>query len=107
MTQNFFLAQAIRAVSHKLRHEMLQFIEDKQAVTVTEVFIAFRIDQAFASQHLAILRRAGLLTTKRDGKFIYYSVDGNALYLLECLEKAWQNREIAEQLIQKRLKKAA
>jgi DNA-binding transcriptional ArsR family regulator len=34
-----------------------------------------RLEQSVASQHLAILRRAGVLKTDRNGKFIYYSVD--------------------------------
>jgi len=28
-----------------------------------------------ASQHLAILRRANVVKTERDGKFIYYSLN--------------------------------
>lgn len=32
-----------------------------------------------ASQHLAILRRASIVTTIREGKFIYYAVDYNRL----------------------------
>jgi DNA-binding transcriptional ArsR family regulator len=28
-----------------------------------------------ASQHLAILRRAGIVVTLREGKFIFYNVD--------------------------------
>ena len=32
-----------------------------------------------ASQHLAILRRAGVVATERQGKFIYYSLDQDRL----------------------------
>ena len=34
-----------------------------------------RLEQSVASQHLAILRRAGIVSTQRDGKFIYYTVN--------------------------------
>ena len=34
-----------------------------------------RIEQSVASQHLAILRRAGIVITQRDGKFIHYTVN--------------------------------
>jgi DNA-binding transcriptional ArsR family regulator len=34
-----------------------------------------RLEQSVASQHLAILRRAGVVVTERQGKFIYYTVD--------------------------------
>jgi DNA-binding transcriptional ArsR family regulator len=32
-----------------------------------------------ASQHLAILRRAGIVVTDREGKFIYYSLNVNRI----------------------------
>jgi DNA-binding transcriptional ArsR family regulator len=34
-----------------------------------------RLEQSVVSQHLAILRKVGVLNTKRDGKFIYYSLN--------------------------------
>ena len=34
-----------------------------------------RLEQSVASQHLAILRRAGIVGTIREGKFIFYLVD--------------------------------
>jgi DNA-binding transcriptional ArsR family regulator len=44
-------------------------------LTVTEIFIKLRLEQSVASQHLAILRKAGVLATERDGKFIYYKLN--------------------------------
>ena len=37
--------------------------------------VRLRLEQSVASQHLAILRKAGIVSTQRDGKFIYYSVN--------------------------------
>ncbi|HMW27776.1 MAG TPA: ArsR family transcriptional regulator, partial [Ferruginibacter sp.] len=33
------------------------------------------LEQSVASQHLAILRKAGIVSTEREGKFIYYMVN--------------------------------
>ncbi len=44
-------------------------------MTVTEIYVKLRLEQSVASQHLAILRRAGIVVTQRDGKFIYYAVN--------------------------------
>ncbi|MFN7278812.1 MAG: ArsR/SmtB family transcription factor, partial [bacterium] len=33
------------------------------------------LEQSVASQHLAILRRAGIVKAERDGKFIYYRIN--------------------------------
>ncbi len=65
----------LRAINHKLRQEMLQWIDEKGRVTVTELYIQLRLEQSVASQHLAVLRKAGFVKTTRDGKFIYYSVN--------------------------------
>lgn len=68
-------AMIIRAVNHKLRQQILKLIDDHGKITVTELYVKLRLEQSVASQHLAILRKAGFVTTTRDGKFIYYSVN--------------------------------
>ncbi|MEO6071027.1 MAG: metalloregulator ArsR/SmtB family transcription factor [Chitinophagaceae bacterium] len=68
-------ALVLRAVNHKLRQQILKLINQKDKITVTEIYVKLRLEQSVASQHLAILRKAGFVTTARDGKFIYYSVN--------------------------------
>ncbi len=68
-------ALILRAVNHKLRQEILKMIDEHGKVTVTEIYVKLRLEQSVASQHLAILRKAGFVKTIRDGKFIYYSVN--------------------------------
>jgi len=65
----------LRAINHPLRKEIMSLLEEKQKMTVTELYVKLRIEQSVASQHLAILRRADVLKTSRDGKFIYYSIN--------------------------------
>jgi len=69
----------LRAVNHKLRQVMLKYIGEKGQVTVTELFEHLLLEQAVASQQLAILRKTGFVKTKREGKFIYYSVNRQRL----------------------------
>lgn len=68
-------ALVLRALNHKLRQQILALIETEKKITVTEIYVRMRLEQSVASQHLAILRRAGIVTTQRDGKFIYYTVN--------------------------------
>ena len=44
-------------------------------MTVTEIYVKLRLEQSVASQHLMILRKAGIVFTQREGKFIYYSIN--------------------------------
>ncbi len=68
-------ALVLRSLNHKLRQQILALIETEKKITVTEIYVRMRLEQSVASQHLAILRRAGIVTTQRDGKFIYYTVN--------------------------------
>ncbi len=68
-------AMVLRALNHKLRQQILSLIETEKKITVTEIYVRMRLEQSVASQHLAILRRAGIVSTQRDGKFIYYTVN--------------------------------
>jgi DNA-binding transcriptional ArsR family regulator len=68
-------AMILRALNHKLRQQIVKLIDENKKLTVTEIYIKLRLEQSVASQHLAILRRAGIVKTTRDGKFIYYSVN--------------------------------
>lgn len=65
----------LRALNNNLRQLILQVIYENKEITVTEIYVKLRMEQAVASQHLAILRRAGLVVTKRDGKRIFYSIN--------------------------------
>lgn len=68
-------ALVLRALNHKLRQQILNLVETEKKITVTEIYVRLRLEQSVASQHLAILRRAGIVNTQRDGKFIFYTVN--------------------------------
>lgn len=64
----------LRAINHKLRQQLLKLLLEKEKMTVTEMFTGLFLEQSVASQHLAVLRRAGFVKTKREGKLIWYSI---------------------------------
>ena len=68
-------ALVLRALNHKLRQQIITLVETEKKITVTEIYVRMRLEQSVASQHLAILRRAGIVNTQRDGKFIFYTVN--------------------------------
>lgn len=81
----------LRAVNHKLRQSIIELLETNEKMTVTDIYVKLRLEQSVASQHLAILRKAGVAATTRDGKYIYYSLDKERLKeigsLVELLAK--------------------
>ena len=68
-------ALILRALNHKLRQQMVKLLDEHKKMTVTEIYVKLRLEQSVASQHLAILRKAGIVTTQRDGKFIFYIIN--------------------------------
>ncbi len=68
-------ALTLRALNHKLRQQILKLIDDEKRLTVTEIYVRLRLEQSVASQHLAILRKAGIVNTEREGKFIFYVIN--------------------------------
>lgn len=80
-------ALVLRALNHKLRQQILKMIDESGKMTVTELYVKLRLEQSVASQHLAILRKAGFVKTDRDGKFIYYSVNINRMQELNQFVK--------------------
>ncbi|RNI35841.1 transcriptional regulator [Hanamia caeni] len=68
-------ALVLRALNHKLRQQILKTIDEQKRITVTELYVKLRLEQSVASQHLAILRKADIVNTVREGKFIFYTIN--------------------------------
>lgn len=75
----------LRAVNHKLRQRIISLLEENNSMNVTDIFIKLRLEQSVASQHLAILRRAGIVYTERSGKFIHYHLNKDRLMQISRL----------------------
>ncbi len=84
-------ALVLRAVNHKLRQKIMELVASTPNITVTEIYVQLRLEQSVASQHLAILRKAGVLSTTRNGKFINYSVNNDRVDQLNDIVKTILN----------------
>ncbi|MBB1286582.1 helix-turn-helix transcriptional regulator [Flavisolibacter sp. BT320] len=74
-----------RAANHKLRQQILVTLNGKGGMTVTHLYKKLNLEQSVASQHLAILRQAGLVCARREGKNVLYSVNNGKLNLLHTI----------------------
>ncbi len=69
----------LRAIGHDLRKKIIELLNENESMNVTDIYVKLRIEQSVASQHLAILRRSGIVLTSRKGKFIYYTLNNKRL----------------------------
>lgn len=88
-------ASVARAIGHPHRLEILEHLaQGERGVDALSDRVGLSI--ANTSQHLQQLKRAGLVTSRRDGKFILYRlVDNGTLELMHALFKVGE-RNLAE-----------
>lgn len=68
-------SEILRALAHPLRMKILEFIDQNETINVNKIYNTLQLEQSITSQHLRILRLAGLVNTEREGKFIHYSIN--------------------------------
>ena len=81
MEESEQLAKMFRALMHPARLDILQILRDgEQCVCHMEAHLGYR--QAYISQHLTVLREAGLVDDRRDGWNIFYRVSEPKVFQL-------------------------
>ena len=78
-----YLAEAFRLLGQPVRIQILLTIAREEAC-VCHIETALGIRQAVISQHLMILRDAGLVATNRDGRNIFYRLAKPGLFEAIC-----------------------
>jgi ArsR family transcriptional regulator len=61
------------ALGDSTRLKMLKLIADEELCSC-EVMAALELTQPTTSHHLGILERAGILSTRRNGKWLFYKI---------------------------------
>lgn len=69
-------ATLIKALGDETRLEILRWLQREKELNVTEVCERVGKEQSNVSHHLTCLRNCGLVSTKRDGKKVYYRLNG-------------------------------
>ncbi len=75
-----------------------------QELSVTELIERIKLTQANISQHLSIMKSRGIVTSKRDGKNVYYKLENPRIIkafdiIREILaERLMKNKRIVEKL---------
>lgn len=75
-----------RALADPTRRAVLERLAGGEA-TVSDLTAGFQVSQPAISQHLAALRRAGLVSDRHAGRYVYYRATPEGLTpLLDWLE---------------------
>jgi len=69
------LKQLCRAFGDVTRMRIARHLAHEKEVSVSDLAALLVLSQPLASWHIRILKRAGILVTRRDGRQVYCSLD--------------------------------
>ncbi len=103
------LIKIFKALSDETRLRILKILEARNELCVCEIMQALDISQSRASRNLGPLKDAGLVKDRRDGVWIYYSINRKKIneynQSLNELLTNWLNDEEIVKKDRERLKK--
>ncbi len=70
--------EQFKALGDPIRLDIVKMLAGKE-LCVCEIMAAFQVSQPTISHHLRVLRQADLVLDRKDGKWIYYRLNGEAL----------------------------
>lgn len=73
----------LRALSDKTRQEIIMLFTAKKELRANDVAKNFALSRPTISHHLNLMKRSGLLNSRKNGKEIYYSL--NKKHIIELL----------------------
>ena len=88
-----FKADFFKALAHPLRISILDALRDGE-LTVNEISQRFDVEQANASQQLAVLRNRNIVVTRKEGANVYYSVSDKSIFKLLDAAKEIFNHQL-------------
>lgn len=87
-------AMSLKAIAHPVRLAMIELLKDGQIRNVTEIYEQLGLEQAVASQHLAVLRDKDIVVGTREGKHTYYALQNECVVsVLELMMNVNQETE--------------
>lgn len=70
-----YSVDVLYALAHPVRLSILEYIDKHGEINVNRIYRALGLEQSITSQHLKVLRLAGIVHANRDGKYVLYSLD--------------------------------
>lgn len=92
-------ADTLKAIAHPTRIEILHQLQEGERC-VCEIFPALNIEQPNVSRHLAILKKEGIVSSRKEGLKVIYRVNDQRIFeilelVTEMLKEHWDSRKKA------------
>jgi DNA-binding transcriptional ArsR family regulator len=90
-------AHLFRVLGHPARVRILEILREDGERSVGALQVELELDSGGTSQHLAALRRIGLVESRREGTSVFYRVSDERVFDLLDAGRALVARWLAEQ----------
>ncbi len=86
------IAFILKTVAHPTRLGIVHLLEQHPFLTVTDICTMLDTEQSLTSHHLQNMRFKGILSVKRDGRKMLYSLkERDVSLIIECLDNCQCN----------------
>lgn len=90
-------ADLFRGLGHPARVRILELLRDEGEQSVGALQASLGLDSGGTSQHLAALRRIGLVQSRREGTSVFYRVENDRVFDLLAAGRDIVGRRLTEQ----------
>lgn len=80
-------ASLFKSLSEPVRLRILYLLLARGELCVCDIVSSLELSQSVVSRHLAYLRNSGLVSTRREGVWIYYQLIDNCDFITQLLEQ--------------------
>lgn len=79
-------AYVLKCVAHPVRISIIDLLEQRERLTVSEIQQVLDIEQSLLSHHLTNMRDKGIVDTQREGKRVFYFLTDNTISsIIDCI----------------------
>jgi len=81
------IAFILKTVAHPLRLAIVHMLEQHPRLSVNEICEKLDSEQSLTSHHLQTMKLKGILSSKKEGRHVLYSLkERDVSLIIECLE---------------------
>jgi len=86
----------LSVITDKTRMKILFLLMENENMCICELSSLLGITRSAVSQHLSILKEMSLLSSRKDGKFVYYSIKNKNIRKLLLSFKEFIRKEVKD-----------
>ena len=80
-------AECLKVLAHHKRLEIIAYLMKVTTANVGEIALQCKLNSNVASEHLRLMQRCNLLSSNRNGRNTYYTIEAEELHtIMKCIQ---------------------